>query len=103
MEIWDDLKALEGKTLSTLDQNKKFDMTSVSNEIILIHIHSTKKKRSIRSKEITSAWEKLKIERTLSRSQIEQEFAPRNPAYVVAILANLPGVRHRVKPIVLRM
>ena len=41
MEIWNDLKALKGKTLIDLDGNNKFDIISISASTILIYIHKS--------------------------------------------------------------
>jgi hypothetical protein len=97
MEIWNNLKALKGKTLIELDGNNKFDIISVSASTILIYIHKTGKNWPIPVEEVERAWQKLKTKGIIYRSEIEREFAPRNTGYFGAILENLIGINNGLR------
>jgi len=98
---WEVIKKLEGQTLQTLAQNKKFKILKVTEKNIIIEVNSTKKERTINfEKEIEPACKALKLRRRITRIEIEDEFAPRNPAFVAAILANLSHVRYMAKPVI---
>ena len=98
---WDEIKKLEGQTINTLAQYKKFKILNVTEKIIIIKINATGKERRIYfKKEIAAACKALKTRKRLTRIEIEDEFAPRNPAFVAAILAKLPQVHHVVKPVI---
>jgi hypothetical protein len=99
MDLVLELKKLQGKRLLTLYQKKPFEITQVSNNQIILKT-STEPPRPIPLKEITLAWKHLEKHKKLTQSEIRDlgnsEF---NPAYVVAILASLPGVMHSLGPI----
>ena len=99
MNIWDELGKLEGKTLSTLDQRKPFDVLEVSAQGMIIRPHETDTERKIRRHEIEDAYRRLTAIGELTRSEIREEFSKFNPAYVAAILAELPNVKYARKPI----
>jgi hypothetical protein len=97
---WNEIKKLEGQTINTLAQYKKFKILTVTEKII-IKINSTGKERRIYfEKEIAPACKALKTRRRLTRIEIEDQFSPRNPAFVAAILAKLPQVHYVVKPVI---
>ncbi len=48
---------------------------------------------------ITDAFKRLVSIGELTRSEIREEFSNFNPAYVAAILAKLPNIKHARKPI----
>jgi hypothetical protein len=103
MDLAVELKKLQGNHLSTLYQNKPFEITQVSNNQIIIKT-SKESHRPIPLKEITLAWNHLERHKKLTMSQIRDlGYSEFNPAYVVAILANLPGVTHSLTPIVLQL
>ena len=99
MNLYQEIKQLEGTTLRTLDRSNPFDILSVDQSKVTIRLHSTGKERTIQWAELQRAFTELQVRGEISRSEIEQNHAPRNPAYVAAILAQLPGVAHRNKPI----
>jgi len=101
MNVWDEVKKLEGKTLKTLDWEKPFDIQDVLSNIVVIWIRSTKKERIIHWREIEESWNHLEEYRILTRTEIHKLYSERNPAYVASILANLPGVTYHIRPITL--
>jgi hypothetical protein len=100
MEFWKLLVGLQGKVLKTLDQGRPFDVLHVSQANVIIVPHKNNKNRTIYMKEIEGSYRKLKAIGRITRVEIEAQFSPRNPAYVAAILATLPGVRSHGKPII---
>ena len=103
MDLIVELKKLQGKRLTTLYQNKPFEITQVSNNQIILKT-SKESQRPIPLKEITSAWNHLEKHKKLTRSQVRDlGYSEFNPAYVVAILASLPGVKHNLEPIILQL
>lgn len=96
MILRQELQKLTGKTLATLDQHKRFDVLAVSPHQILLYIQATDKERKVRWEEIEPAWERLRSQGQLTRVEIREQFSERNPAYVAALLAALPGVAHRL-------
>lgn len=103
MDLTIELKKLQGKRLSTLYQNKPFEITQVTDKQIILKT-STEAQRPIPFKEVASAWRHLAKYKKLTRSEIRNlGFSEFNPAYVVAILASLPGVKHSLTPIVLTL
>ena len=103
MDLATEIKNLQGKRLTTLYQNKPFEITQVtSTEIILKTAKDPK--LSIPLKGVTLAWNHLAKKKKLTNSQIRDlGYSEDNPAYVVAILASLPGVKHTLSPISLTL
>jgi hypothetical protein len=101
MDLTVELKNLVGKRLTTLYQNKPFEITEVSNTQIILKT-SKDPQHAIPIKEIATAWHCLLKNKKVTSSGVRDlggsEF---DHAYVVAILANLPGVKHKLGPIVL--
>jgi hypothetical protein len=102
MSIWIEIEKLKGQTLQTLDQHKSFDIISVNEKAVVIVPHKSFKERPIPRQGIENAYTRLMETGELTRSDIMAEFSEFNPAYVAAILAELPGVRFTTKPISLR-
>jgi len=98
MDFWSQVRALEGKSLRTLDRRRPFEVVVVAESQIVLKV-STKKLRTVRRKEIESAFRKLTLTGEISRSEIEEQHSPRNIAYVAAILAELDGVTYQLGPI----
>jgi len=96
MNLRQELANLNGKTLATLDRQKRFDVLAVGPKQIFLFLHSSQKERKIRWEEIEPAWALLQRQGQLTRVAINANFSPRNPAYVAALLATLPGVSHRL-------
>jgi len=101
MDLWSEIKKLEGKTLTTLDQGRSFEVLVVLNSGVVINPLRTKKERLVPWKQIEGAFRQLLALGQITRSEIETQHAPRNPVYVAAILAELPYVTHTIRPIVL--
>jgi len=103
MQLTVELKKLQGKKLFTLYQKKPFEIMQISNNQIIIKT-STESQRPILLKEITLAWNHLEKHKELTRGEIRDlGYSEFNPAYVVAILASLPGVSHTLSPIILKL
>jgi hypothetical protein len=103
MDLAVELKKLQGKRLTTLYQNKPFEITQVSNNQIILKT-SKESQRPIPLKEIVRSWNHLEKHKKLTRSEVRDlGYSEFNPAYVVAILASLPGVTHSLGPIILRI
>ncbi len=103
MDLAVELRKLQGKRLSTLYQKKPFEIIQVSNNQIILKT-STESQRPIPLKEIALAWKHLEKNKKLTRSEVRDlGYSEFNPAYVVAILASLPGVKHSLGPIILTL
>jgi hypothetical protein len=101
MDLTVELKKLQGKPLKTLYQSKPFEITQVSNNQIILKT-SKDPQHPIPLKEITTAWNHLQKNKKVTSSGVRDLGGSEpNHAYVVAILANLPGVKHKLGPIVL--
>ena len=94
MNLKQEVEKLIGETLTTLYKDKRFDVLAVSPNQILLSIHATEKERKVRWQEIEPAWELLQRQKQLTRIEIRDNFTVANPAYVAALLAELPGVTH---------
>jgi len=103
MDISVELGKLEGKRLLTLYQKKPFEITQISSDQIILKT-SKESQRAIPFKEIIRAWKHLKKHKKLTRSEVRDfGYSDSDPAYVVAIIASLPGVTHTLTPIVLKL
>jgi hypothetical protein len=103
MDLGVELRNLQGKRLTTLYQNKPFEITQVS-AIQIVLKTSKEAAHPIPLKEITSAWNYLQKHRKATSSEIRDlGGSEASNAYVVAILASLPGVKHKLGPIVLTL
>jgi hypothetical protein len=101
MDLTVELKNLQGKRLTTLYQNKPFEITQVSNNQIILKT-SKDPQHPIPLKEITIVWNHLQKNKKVTSSGVRDlGGSESNHAYVVAILASLPGVKHKLGPIVL--
>jgi hypothetical protein len=101
MDLAVELRNLQGKRLATLYQNKPFEITQVSNIQIILKT-SKEAQHPIPLKEITQAWNHLQKHKKATSSEVRDlGGSEANHAYVVAILASLPGVKHKLGPIVL--
>ncbi|MBC8263122.1 MAG: hypothetical protein H8E47_03250 [Anaerolineales bacterium] len=98
MDFWSQVRALEGKSLRTLDRHKLFEVVTVADTQVVLKV-STGKIRPVRREEIEGAFRELALTGEISRSDIRERHSDWNPAYVAAILAELAGVTCRVRPI----
>jgi hypothetical protein len=99
MNIWNEIRKLEGQTLQTLAQKKNFDIVEVTEHKVTICPHATQTERLISRLEIEDAFQRLTVTGQITRSEIQENFSQYNPAYVAAILAELPTVQHSTSPI----
>lgn len=99
MSIWLELKNLEGQTLKTLKQEKLFDIVDVNESVMIIRPQVRNQERPISRRAIEAAYQRLLATGQLTRADIRDEgFSEFNPAYVAAILAQLPNVTHVIFP-----
>lgn len=103
IDCWEEIRKLSCHTLRTLDQRKPFDIVSVTEHAVTVLPQKTRVERLIQRTGIENTYRRLVATGKLTRSEIENEFAPYNPAYVAAILAELPGVHYSLRPIRLWM
>ncbi len=103
MDLTVELRNLQGKRLATLYQNKPFEIAQVSGSQIVLKTQ-TEQQCAITLKEITRAWNRLQKNKKLTSSEVRDlGGSESNTAYVVAIIASLPGVKHKLGPIVLTL
>jgi len=103
MDITVELGKLQGKRLLTLYQKKPFEITQVCSDQIILKT-TKESQRPIPLKEIKRAWKHLQKHKKLTNSEVRDlGYSDSDPAYVVAILASLPGVTHSLTPIVLKL
>lgn len=98
-QLWSEIKNLNGRTLRTLDRRKPFEILTVTENIVTVFPHSTRKEWPIPRAGIENAFRRLTVTGRLTLAELESEFTPRNPVYTAAILAEMPGVQCRLKPI----
>jgi len=99
MEIWVEVKKLQGKTLKTLDRNNPFDIVDVGARKLIVKPHVRGIERGIRRQAIEGAFKELVMRGEITRADIRCRHSNFNPAYVAAILASLPNVTFSLKPI----
>ncbi len=103
IEIWSQVRNLNGNTLRTLDHRKPFEIVAVTGSVVMVCPKATGKERPIQREGLERAYRRLVGSGRLTLSEIENEFAPYNPVYVAAILAQLPGVTYTTRPTVLHV
>jgi hypothetical protein len=101
MQCWDQIAKLKGQALKTLDHGHGFEILDVRPNSVILRV-STGKERRIRRIEIEPAFTEMAARYEITRVDIHKKYSERNPAYVAAILASLPGVTHTKRPIHLR-
>jgi hypothetical protein len=99
MNYWLEIDKLKGKTLRTLDRGNPFDGVAVTDSDVIVQPHVRDMERKISRKEIEGAFRELSTRRELTRVKIHEQYSEFNTAYVAAILAALPGVEHKIRPI----
>jgi len=102
-EVWQHFRGLVGQRFHTLDQRKPFILSEVGHNNLTVRVEETGKSRPIQRAHFEEAWNRLASAGRLSRSEIHREISPFNPAYVSTLLAQVPGVQHRLSPIVLSL
>ena len=98
-QIWNEVRKLKGRTLKTLDRQRSFTVASVTYSTVTVIPQSTGKERPISREGVENAYRRLMVTGRLTLTEIENDFAPRNPVYVAALLAELPGVVYKIKPV----
>jgi hypothetical protein len=101
MDLWGEIKKLEGKVLKTLDREKSFEVVVVLDSSVIVKPLSTRKDGGIPREQIEGAFQQLISSDQITQREIETQHSPRNPVYVATILAELPQVTHTIRPIVL--
>ena len=96
-EFWRQIATEIPRKLKTLDQEKPFEITSVTPDGIELVV-STGELRIVPRTDIEQAWEFLAEHGQIDRGFV-RVFANFNVAYVLAILAQLPKVRYQIKPL----
>jgi hypothetical protein len=100
-EFWRQIANDIPRQLETLDEHKPFEITSVTHETIELVV-STGQPRTLPRADIEQAWNELTQRRRIARDRVT-ELAEFNVAYVMAILAQLPGVSYKLRPLQLTM
>jgi hypothetical protein len=100
-EVWKFLGGLTGRRFHTLDQRRPFTLEEVGSSGLAVRVEATGFLRTIPRAHFEEAWHRLSESGRLSRTEIHREISLFNPAYVAALLAQVPGIQHRVSPIVL--
>ena len=99
MDRWTEIAKLIGRTLKTLEQERPFDVVDVTHDEVTVRPTINDNERRIPREEIEGAFDELITLGVISRVDIEARYSRYNPAYVAAILAEMPGVQYSVKPI----
>ena len=103
MNLWEQVARLQDKQLFTLDKKKPFEIKQITNNRMILFT-STDSQRPLPLRELERAWRHLERHKQLTGDQVRKlGYSNFNPAYVVAILANFPGVAYETKPIILRL
>ena len=101
MDLWNEIKNLEGKIIRTLLQQKPFEVVEVRDKAVIIKPFVRGIKRRVPRKEIEGAYRELISLGQISRSQFKALHSTWNLAFVAAMLAELPHVTHTIRPIIL--
>lgn len=72
-------------------RRKPFQVVEVTEHTVIIVPIETGKQRPVQREGIERAYRRLIVLGSLTRSEIMKEFSPFNPAYVAAMLAELPN------------
>jgi hypothetical protein len=102
MDCWNEIRKLKGKTLKTLDQGNPFDVVDVTEHVVIVRPHKNEIERRVPREQIEDACKEMVTRGEITRVDIRANHTEFNPAYVAAILAQLPGVSHTIRPIRLR-
>ncbi len=100
-DVWALFGTLRGRRLHTLDQQQPFTVEQVAPTSLVVRVERTGNLRPIQRADFEDAWQRLTQMGRLSRTEIHREISRFNPAYVATLLAQIPGVRYTLRPIVL--
>lgn len=90
-----------GQTLRTLARHRSFELVAVGSKGLEIRVARSGKTRTIPRKELEAAYEALARAGRISAGEIRQMCSEYNPAYIAAVLAQMPEVTFTLNPIVL--
>ena len=103
MDCWKEIKNLSVKTIETLDRGNSFDVVVILEQSLIVRPHSSGKERIIARNEVDGSYRELIVRGEITRSDIQERYSPRNPAYVAALLESLPNIKYSLKPIRLHL
>ena len=84
MNIWNEIKNLNGNTLRALDRHNPFEIIVVTDSAVIIMSKSSGKERPISREGVENAYRHLTVTGRLTLDELESEFTPRNPVYICA-------------------
>lgn len=93
--LWQHIHNLDGRSLETLEQRKRFRVLAVADSYLVIRPGEDGAERRIQRQTIESAWSRLARHGELSQDEIKSRFSSRNGVYIAAILSKLPNVSFR--------
>jgi hypothetical protein len=99
MNLWQEIRKLEGKTLKTLDRKRPFDIITIDDTQIIVQPHVRNLPRPIKREAIEGAWRDLIRQKEISMTEIKSRYSDWSPVYVTAVLAELPNVEYQIRPI----
>ncbi|MBE9507113.1 MAG: hypothetical protein IMY86_03615, partial [Chloroflexi bacterium] len=98
-ECWAQVARLAGQELRTLARGHPFRVLNVGDKTLQIRVGTSGQTRTIRQREIETAWEHLTHEESISQTEIHKQYHGFNSGYVATILAALPCVTYQIRPI----
>ena len=96
--MWERVVGLRGKTLETLGRPRPFTIVEVTQNGLEVRV-STGNVRYIPRPNVESSWAQLLRNKELTLDDIRENHTKANPAYVAAVLAEMPGVTKKTGPI----
>ena len=97
-EVWEEVEALNGLSLRTIERRQPFKVVSVTPTHIVLAPEASGREKSISRHAIQQAFDELFRRRELSGSDISITVGESQSSYVVTILATLPNVAVCRKP-----
>ena len=97
--MWSHIQNLTGRTLKTLDRGNAFDIVSVGSATATVRPLASGIDRTIEREAFEQAFTELRTRGELSRTDIQKKYSSFNPAYVASMLAQVPGVSVKTRPI----
>lgn len=94
----EELGQLKNRIISTLAQNRKFEVLDVNQHSVVIKVRSTGNVRTIPMSQIEESWATLTTTGMLEQVQVMNDVESRSSAYILAMFAQLPGVYKKTKP-----
>jgi hypothetical protein len=99
MNIWNFMRWLQGKTLHTLARQAPFTVRSIGEDRLTLVIHSSKMERVITRSEVESAFNELWVSREVTLKEITEHHSEASASYIVTLLAQFPDVDFLQKPV----